>query len=501
MSFLKKIKNKLYNKGIKKSFQAIDFDGNSKNITLSAISAEMPSISILDKRFKVKTNGTDTTVAFESALKYAVTNGFKIIVPSSEYTVAGLNFPSNLNIHFSEGAKLILTPNSPADTRCVNISRVKNIRVSGALEIDGNMSTIKSGSEHMHGLFIYNVKDITIDKVYAYNCYGDNVSISGGSDNPGDYSENVNIGSIKAIKAGRKNLVIEHVDNLRISFAELDNSQGGQDGLGGNSLDIEPFEYTGNKKSFTIYLGKIITKGTGNDFTAGTTVKKAEGYVVNIEDMECTVLDLKTNDTSNASRWKSAIYSYAITLNIKKIVVHLANTRSNLSKDKLTEPTRALYIQHGAIININDMKVYGGCDSAPIIRIELGYDQPTVTINDLLLDCPISYGIKNERANLFIGNLRVQNLKDRVLYCDTMSNNTINIKYLYVENSCSNYIIYLSSGTPITTASIALDYVNIIDTRKIKVKYFQRIDNNEILKAIKLGTVKLPETTKLNYKI
>ena len=499
MSFFRKKKDKLYKKGVTRANLANNSREKTENITFSAISDDTPSISVLDKRFKVKTNGTDTTVAFEAALKYAVTNGFKVIVPPSDYTVAGLHFPSNLNIHFSEGAKMILTPNSPPDTRCINLSRVKNIRVSGVLEIDGNMVTIKRGSEHMHGLFIYNVKDVNIEKVYAYNCYGDNVSISGGSDNPGDYSENITIESIRAEKAGRKNLVIEHVNNLHISIAELDNSKGGVDGLGGNSLDVEPFEYTGTKKRFTIYLGKVITRGTGNDFTAGTTVKKAEGYVVNIENMECTILDLKTNDISNASRWKSAIYSYAITLNIKKIVVHLASTRSTLSKDNLTEPTRALYVQHGAIINIDDMKIYGGCDKAPIIKIELGYEQPTVTINNLLLECPISYGIKNERGNLFIKNLKVKSLKDRVLYSDTMSNNTINIKYLYVENSCLNYIIYLSSGTPITTASITLDYVNVIDTRIMKVKYFLRVDNKDIVKAIKLGTVKLPKTTKLNY--
>lgn len=491
-------KNKKTNNNInKKDSKNNNSKENTENpLPTSQLSLENPqTISILDKRFNIKTDGTDVTVTFKKALNYAVTNGLKVLVPKSNYTVAGLDLPSNLNIHFAEGSKMILTPNSPADTRCIRISRVNNIRITGLLEIDGNKDTIKNGSEHMHGLFIYNVRDITIDNVYSHDCYGDNVSISGGSDNPGDFSENVTINNLKALRAGRKNLVIEHVDNLNIPFADLDNSTGGVDGNGGNCLDVEPFEYSGTKKKFTINLGNVKTRGAGNDFSAGTTLKEAQGFVVNIDNMECSILDLKTNDILNASRWKSAIYSYAITLNIKKLVIHLASTRTALSKGKYTEPTSALYIQHGATINIDDMKVYGGCDNSPVIRLELGYAQPTITINKLLLDCPLSYGIKNERANMFIGNLEVKSLKDQVLYCDTMSNNAIKIDSLNVKNSCLNNIIYLSSGTTITSARVIIENAIIIDTRTIKVKNFLRLENKTIMNTIKLGNITLPIQT------
>ncbi|MGE8078367.1 hypothetical protein [Peribacillus loiseleuriae] len=457
---------------------------------------DIATISVLDAKFNVKTDGTDTTLAFKEVLDYAVANKLRVLVPPATYTVAGLEFPSNLEIHFYIGAKLKLVPDSPAWTRCVRILS-ENVYVTGLLEVDGNMDSIKSGNEHMHGLFIYNARNVFIENVYSHDCYGDNVCLSGGSDNDGDYSENVNINNIKAIRAGRKNLVIEHIDNLNIQVADLDNSTGGIDGKGSNSLDVEPFNYTGTKKKFTVNLGNVKTKGCGNDFSAGTTLARAEGFVINIDNMECNVLDLPTDDTLNGGGWKTAIFSYAITLNINHLVTYLASTKTNIGSGIFTKATRAIWIQHGAIININNMKVYGGCNSEYVIRLELGDDAPSVTINNLLLACPISYGIKNERANLFVGKFKIKSLLNRAIYGDTLSNNIIKIGMLDIENSCTTSVFEMSSGTTVTTASINLENVRIVDTRQTKLTHFLRSSDKNVLNSLKLGAITLPQGVNL----
>lgn len=457
--------------------------------------ADMASISVLDYRFSVKTDGSDTTKAFREVLDFAVDNKLRVLVPPATYSVAGLKIPGSLEIHFYIGAKLKLINNSPLDTRVVSISRVSNVNITGLLEIDGSMDTITSGSEHMHGLFLYNVKNVHIENVFSHDCYGDNVSISGGSADVNDYSDTVSFRYIKGTRARRKNLVIEHVDNLNIDVADLDNTLGGHNNEGGNSIDIEPYNMTGSK-IFHNRLGKVKTAGTGNDFTAGSSIESAKRYIVDIDFLECWVKDLKANDSNNATNWKTGIFSYAITLNIRNYVAYLDNTTQTLPGGIKTLPTKAIWAQHGALIHIQNMNVYGGCSDAVIGQIELGYDIPTVTIDNVYIESPLSNGFRIGRGNLFIGRAKVVKLKDNFLESDLLSSNNIQVGYLEVENSCTN-LFDMHSGTPISTLSIMIDSVKVTDTRPAKLKSFFTTDVKAVANALKIGNIDIPSTTKL----
>lgn len=453
--------------------------------------ADIASISVLDKRFNVKTDGTNTTIAFKAVLDYAVANKLRVLVPPSTYMIASLEVPANSEIHFYTGAKMKLVANSPAWTRCFQISGVENVNITGLLEIDGNMNSILNGNEHMHGLFIYNSKNISVDKVYAHDCYGDNVSISGDSYIGTAYSENVTINNVRCFRAGRKNLVIEHVNNLSILFADLDNTTGGTGGLGGNSLDVEPFNYTGENKKFTTNLGRVVTRGTGNDFTAGTTVVNAEGCTVNINSLECHVVDLPTNDTMNSHGEKSAIFAYAVTLNINHFKAFLANTITDLGGGVFTNAASAFKCQHATRINISHAEVYGGYAGAYIGMMDLGneIDYPIVKIDTFKVNCPDSLGVIVNRCDFIVGNYIINALKNSAIATDTVSTNIIKVNYFEVNDSCTTYLIHLSTGTAVSNASFVFENIKIKDTRTTKLLSVIASDSSAIMNIVKVGAV------------
>lgn len=328
---------------------------------------------------------TDVTNDIENIMKYAAKNNKLLIISKGTYAVSNLKLPSNLKIKCSPKATFKLIDNAPEDTRCFTITSASNVSISGRLNIDGNSSNQQNKSEHMHGLFIYNSNNVNIESVNSYNAVGDNVSISGGSDKSNDYSYNINIKHINAKKAGRKNLVLEHVTNLKINSAYLDNIEGGEDGNGGNSLDVEPFNYHGNMVMKNT-IDKLYTIGCGNDFSAGTD-ELSNKYIINIGEFTAKVLDLPCLVDANAQFNKSAIFSYGITLNIEKMYVTLASTVTKLNDRSYTEAPNVINACHKANININYLEVNGGVKNKPIFITTMGYTHyPEIKINHLTVN-------------------------------------------------------------------------------------------------------------------
>lgn len=467
-------------------------DSSAAGLTnaMDLVTSDTSTISVLDARFGVKYDGTNTTTQFKTALDYAVANKLRVVVPPFTYTVASLEFPSNLEIDFIVGSIMKLVPNSPANTRCIRITGVQNVNVTGTIEIDGSKDSITMGNEHMHGLFIYNARNISLENVYSHDCYGDNISITGGGDTDGDFSENIYMNNIRCFRAGRKNLVIEHVNQLTINSANLDNTTGGSGNLGGNSIDVEPFNYTGQNNKFFVNLGNVITKGTGNDFSCGTSMIEAEGYTVNINNLESYVLDLPNDDMINSSGEKTALFCYGITLNINNFKAYLANTITNLGGGKFTNPARAIKCQHSSIINITNAEIYGGVEDKSVINLEVGTEaKPIVTIDNLKLVSPKCFGIKIERSDLYIGRYYAEGLKENIIYCDTVSDNTIIIESLSTVNCGTNYLIRLSSGTTVSNASFIFENIKIIDIRLTKAVYLFASDNANVINRVSIGNL------------
>ncbi|AUN14534.1 MAG: hypothetical protein KIB00_11365 [Paeniclostridium sordellii] len=336
------------------------------------------------------TGSKDVTEELELAMDKAVKNNKLLILSKGTYLVSGLEVPSNLKLNCLPGSKFKLVDNADKGTRCFSIASVSNVSIFGDLTVDGNQSNQHNKNEHMHGVFIYNSNNIYIDKINSYNAVGDNVSISGKDDSPNNYSYDIQINQINAKKAGRKNLVLEHVSNLNIDFAYLDNIEGGEDGNGGNSLDVEPFDFHGKIKMENT-INYLYTVGCGNDFTAGTD-EISNKYIVNINTFISKVFDLPCLVDANNQYNKSAIFSYGIVLNIDKMFVSLATTNSRLKDDTYTTAPNVINASHKATITINSLIVTGGVDNNPIFITSNGYTHsPDIKIHQLMINGNTSF--------------------------------------------------------------------------------------------------------------
>ncbi|CEP50677.1 Uncharacterised protein [[Clostridium] sordellii] len=336
------------------------------------------------------TGSKDVTEELELAMDKAVKNNKLLILSKGTYLVSGLEVPSKLKLNCLPGSKFKLVDNADKGTRCFSIASVSNVSIFGDLTVDGNQSNQHNKNEHMHGVFIYNSNNIYIDKINSYNAVGDNVSISGKDDSPNNYSYDIQINQINAKKAGRKNLVLEHVSNLNIDFAYLDNIEGGEDGNGGNSLDVEPFDFHGKIKMKNT-INYLYTVGCGNDFTAGTD-EISNKYIVNINTFISKVFDLPCLVDANNQYNKSAIFSYGIVLNIDKMFVSLATTNSRLKDDTYTTAPNVINACHKATITINSLIVTGGVDNNPIFITSNGYTHsPDIKIYQLMINGNTSF--------------------------------------------------------------------------------------------------------------
>ena len=129
------------------------------------------------EEYGVKGDGiTDDTEKFQFAVNDAAKKNKILIVPSNTYLVSPLKYrdssssdwwcieiPSNAEIYFESGALLKLVDNAPEWTRVLVISEVSNVHIYGHVEVDGSGDTVLHGNEHMHGIFIYDAKNISIE--------------------------------------------------------------------------------------------------------------------------------------------------------------------------------------------------------------------------------------------------------------------------------------------------------------------------------------------------
>lgn len=449
----------------------------------------MQTINVLDSLFQVVHDGSDTTEQLHDVFQYAVENNLRVIVPNNTFSVENLTFPSGLQIHFQAGSMLKLIDDPAADSKVITCSSKNEIKVTGMLNIDGNFQNVFNQTEHMHGLFIYNSHDIFIENLYAHNCYGDNLSVTGGSNAKGDYSTNIRIGNMRGFKAGRKNLVIEHVDQLNIEVVSLDNTTGGYDERGGNCIDCEPFAMREDGEFLTNRLGQVKTVGTGNDFSAGTAVATAEKFVLNIDSIDIEVLDLPTTDTLNSHAEKCAFFCYGITINCRYAKIRLATTNEDTPEAAETLPAHFFRVQHATRLNFGKVEVYGGVSGETIARMDSGDEDnyPIVNIEDITLNTPNCSGFYNNRSALFIEKASVRGLGGTLLSTDLINFNTIRIVDLEVINSCETSLFRFASGVPVTGASILFDHIKIIDDREEKLQYIMSIDNSEIANVVRVG--------------
>lgn len=310
-----------------------------------------------------------------------IVKGNEIITDTTDsLSSRALIIPENSNVYFEKDAIIKLIDDAIAWTRVV--SPLSNVTIHGEITIDGSSDSITAGNEHMAGLFISNVNNVYIESLKSYNCYGDNVQITGDTE-----TNTIIIDNLYCRKAGRKNLVFENGNNVHIHNAYLDNTEGGANlqWQGSNSLDVEPFDKT-SYKSLTI--DRIETFGNGNDVTSGTTyeqIKNCHLYFGTFIQHGGEFLSygiLANVDNLIFYNGKLSI-SYQANWNINNLIFY------KQEKDCLSIAGNS---NQSPNVNINNLKIYASGNT---------YNNPAIDIRSV---------------NCHIGNVYAENYLERLFY-------------------------------------------------------------------------------------
>lgn len=330
---------------------------------------------------------------------------------------ASISVPSGATIIGEPGHVIRQADGAQIWRRIVEFHNVSNFRVIGSLNVDGNLT--KKGilhNEHMHGVAFFNATNFDVDAIESCNTRGDNVYV-GGTDNSRGTSDG-RIGRITARKAGRKNLTLQVFDNLSFGSIDLDNTEGGiaayavapiigqivqkvagvyasdtgfpmlnttgfavtltgttqaslqdqgfiVDTTDGHSLDIEPDVFSGtvpNRAKFE----SVRVRGTGADFTAGTTATASDGMRVSIG-----TFDIDLVQRPGTIPW----IQYAITLNIDTL---------RLSGLVAASPTSTIY--YAARLNVGELWLDGTMhtvETAALLTAAVGGHLPKIQIGTI----------------------------------------------------------------------------------------------------------------------
>lgn len=311
--------------------------------------------------------GENLSVDAGPAIRRALVSGYAVRFPRGDYVVRpdpaatprlayrgySILIPNNAHLLFDPGARIVQAPGASSWLRTVSLQGADNVRIEGELWVDANVAAIsRLNNEQMHGVFLFNTSNARIDAIHSDNARGDNVLIGGDNNSAG--SHDIWIGTIRASTAGRKNLVLHSVRNVRIDHVILDNRAGGArlfggvpNGTDGHSLDVEPDKFTGAVAN-SASIGDIETYGSGNDFSAGTNSRQADNYRVAIESFRAHI-----DPRPGVAPWTQ----YAVTLDIGDLAIDGAdgNTPSE--------------IRYAARLNIGRLTFDGSSAGKALLRI------------------------------------------------------------------------------------------------------------------------------------
>ncbi|MEK4510580.1 hypothetical protein EJP82_26175 [Paenibacillus anaericanus] len=439
------------------------------------------------RSFGAKGNGTqDDTVAIQNAINAGNASRKVVIFPPGVYKVSSgrmrnpsildwwcLRIPTGTNLSFEPGSKLVLAPNPPSDTRVLVIFNASNITISGSLEIDGSASTVKTAvNDQLHGLFISSAQNISIESVYAHDCYGDNIFVGGTEDNP---SINVQFSDVRCETAGRKNFVIHFVDQLHVNRAVLNNSRGGAPGFNGaNSLDLEPDEFRGSR-SFYQRFDSLTTTGYGNDLSAGLTDAIARLWTLDIGS-----LDMRVGGTVSP-----ALLSYGLTLKISHLTISSTDHKANYG-------LQTIYSQ---FIDIASARFDGIGGPAIHAAFNAAGGKPRLRIGSLAMygsGSTLASGARMDGGDLYVGTIDAQDLMGSAIHVfATQSDTMVTVDNMNIRNSGTNQVVLVTSYGA-AKPFLHLNNVAVFDTRAVKVKRILEFETLSAMQGTSLGTIYNP---------
>lgn len=178
----------------------------------------------------------DDTIAINTLLQ-----NYKNVVFSKTYKVnptIGVNFQSNSNIIF-RGSKFISMASNQSTYNIINFEDVVNVNTYGVIIVIGDRNIhIGSSGEWGMGVRIFGAcKNLRIDAIEAYDCWGDGLYISG--NNNSTRPEGIYINSVYCKNNRRQGTSIVACKNLHIVDMYGGYTNGTAPAAG---LDIEPNE-------------------------------------------------------------------------------------------------------------------------------------------------------------------------------------------------------------------------------------------------------------------
>lgn len=356
------------------------------------------------------TGATECGAAIRLAMAEAASSGRPLVWNSGTYVVGpdpaaptasgfrtySLLVPSNAVWIFEGGATIKQANGVQSWCRTVSMEGASNVRIYGEMRVDANVANAgASTNEHMHGVFLYNTTETYIERIDSRNARGDNVFIGG--DDETTHSKNVYIGSIRAVKAGRKSFVLQHFDAIAVGRLDCDQTNGGAAAYGGvadttdrHCIDLEPDTATG-AAWMRASIGTVTTVGTGNDFTAGTTDAVARKVVLTIDELTHTHISSGT-----VPAWEQ-----------NACTVHVGVLRMT----GLAGISGAMLLNYAAYLHVGEAYLSGTTPtvSDPMILMAAnGANRSRATFGALHLVNTVGAGIENRDAGLRIGRFRAE---------------------------------------------------------------------------------------------
>lgn len=293
--------------------------------TLAELNVIAPSESIIitPQMFGAVGDGVaDDTVAIQAALD----SSSLVYIPDGTYMIdaafdgygheseGGIKPKSGQTIILSNNATLKAFPNSSQFYNIINLFNVNDVTICGG-KVEGDKDThTGEGGEWGHGIAIRACRNITIDGVECFNCWGDSAYIGkGGIDN----CNNIRIYNCKLHDSRRQGISVTGVVDAVIRDCEVYNIKGAAPQSG---IDIEPNEtedgvaknilidscYIHDTESSAIIITKVTNaiegvKVTNCHVTGGIQCLGGDGVVVDNSIVSGFQVSSKIINVSNCS--------------------------------------------------------------------------------------------------------------------------------------------------------------------------------------------------------
>lgn len=179
----------------------------------------------------------DGTVDYSSYLQNAVNTHNIVVFPGFPILVneKGLKIPSNREILFLAGSKLILKPNNKANYRIINISGASNINLYDPVVVGDRYQHIGTDGEWGMGISIISSSNINVYHADISNCWGDGIYIGQSQDGPPP--DNITITDVYAHSNRRNGITLVSGVNIKLVSPRATNADGALPMAG---IDIEP---------------------------------------------------------------------------------------------------------------------------------------------------------------------------------------------------------------------------------------------------------------------